>query len=362
MCTSPNYVGWSGKTTLKVIHNKVNLNESDLLTIPSDYIDSVSFGGVVPKFDFLGKQPYDKMKNIKSPWIQVPCGQCLECRIQQSKTWADRLVKESQYHSNNYFLTLTYSDDFLRSPSLIPDDFTKFIKRLRKKYPDLSYFMCGEYGDDSLRPHFHAIIFDLPLNDLTKDFCQFEVGSGPIKYKLNNGDDDYITGRLIHKLRFTADDLYYSPSIHQAWHYQGDITVGKVTFDSCQYVAGYVTKKYNKEHSAALNKLGLIPEYARMSHGIGLKFFQENDDWIMYDGHMIVGGNGKAHVSVLPRYYQKKFIEKYGENLFIPIRDERYYSRLNKISQRSFLHQDLDYTNRSKDYRLRKKQILRDKI
>ena len=43
-------------------------------------------------------------------------------------------------------------------------DFQKFIKRLRKDY-DIKYFACGEYGDKTLRPHFHAILFGVNFSD-----------------------------------------------------------------------------------------------------------------------------------------------------------------------------------------------------
>ena len=40
--------------------------------------------------------------------IDIPCGQCIGCRLKRSRDWATRCMLESGYHSSNTFLTLTY--------------------------------------------------------------------------------------------------------------------------------------------------------------------------------------------------------------------------------------------------------------
>ena len=120
--------------------------------------------------------------------IQVPCGQCIGCRLERSRQWAMRCVHEAQLHDYNSFITLTYDDQHLpQNASLRKEDFQKFMKRLRKEldYP-IRFFHCGEYGENAFkgkfssqpsvkrkqmkhleqyklsalgRPHYHAIIF-----------------------------------------------------------------------------------------------------------------------------------------------------------------------------------------------------------
>ena len=49
--------------------------------------------------------------------------------------------------------------------SLLRSDFQKFMKRLRKhaKSTKIKYYACGEYGTNyTERPHYHAIVFNLP--------------------------------------------------------------------------------------------------------------------------------------------------------------------------------------------------------
>ena len=71
------------------------------------------------------------------------------------------------------FLTLTYNDDNLPSDvGLHKDDLQRFFKRLRKALDTkkIRYFACGEYGDTTSRPHYHAIVFGLGLNEIDKKY------------------------------------------------------------------------------------------------------------------------------------------------------------------------------------------------
>ena len=47
---------------------------------------------------------------LVTEFVPIPCGQCIGCRIDYSKQWATRCMLESQYHDENYFLTLTYDE------------------------------------------------------------------------------------------------------------------------------------------------------------------------------------------------------------------------------------------------------------
>lgn len=324
MCTSPNTLVWNGRMTIDLkSHNEV------------------------PVYEFIGKVPYLKLLETSSPWIQVPCGQCLDCRIQQSRAWADRLIIEARNHEFAHFVTLTYDEDHMDSASLDPSHFNKFIQNLRNKFrgTKISYFMCGEYGGKTGRRHFHAIIFDCPLTDLSPVFKQ------------------QVNGRLINKIRRdNSDGLLYSPLIHKCWNYRGDISVGKVEYHSCQYVSGYVTSKYNKERQSFYDKYNLLPEYARMSKGIAKKYFDDNDSYLLFQGTYIVPSSGNAHISVTPRYYDKLFIKKYGEDLFLPIRYQRLDHRMNKLSCKKYLNTDNDTLNYFKDIKLRTRRKLRDAI
>jgi len=65
--------------------------------------------------------------------LELPCGQCIGCRLERSRQWAIRCVHEASMHENNCFITLTYAPEYLPPDGgLIKSDFQKFIKRLRK--------------------------------------------------------------------------------------------------------------------------------------------------------------------------------------------------------------------------------------
>lgn len=105
---------------------------------------------------------------------QVPCGKCSHCLRRRQRGWTFRLMEEAKHSSSCSFITLTYETAPLSPnglPTLDKTDFQKFMKRLRK-HPEclrkVKYYACGEYGSQTHRPHFHAIMFNLPLQWLNK--------------------------------------------------------------------------------------------------------------------------------------------------------------------------------------------------
>lgn len=102
--------------------------------------------------------------------LRVRCGRCVGCRMITARSWAIRCWHESLLHDVSSFVTLTYNDDNCDSEkSLDHRDCQLFIKRLRKRC-DVRFFLCGEYGPRTLRPHYHALLFgvspELPLEDI----------------------------------------------------------------------------------------------------------------------------------------------------------------------------------------------------
>lgn len=151
--------------------------------------------------------------------IQLPCGQCIGCKLQRSLMWAIRCVHESQLHTENSFLTLTYNDENLpQYGSLEKSHIPKFIRSLRKKHPGktIRYFMCGEYGEQLKRPHYHICLFG-------HNFPDREI------FLENEG---ILT--------------YTSKTLEEQWQ-KGFCTIGELNFDTAAYTARYITKKINGE-------------------------------------------------------------------------------------------------------------------
>jgi hypothetical protein len=142
------------------------------------------------------------------------------------------------------FVTLTIDDAHMRPRGHVyVSSLQKFLKRLRHHTGPFRYMACGEYGEQSGRPHYHLILFGV---DLIK------------------GREHYKTTRDGHK-------LWTHPSVSKAWKY-GFHTIGEVTFESAAYVAQYVTKKVN----------GSMADwhYLRFDPGKG-EFFQQNREFLL---------------------------------------------------------------------------------
>jgi hypothetical protein len=157
-------------------------------------------------------------------------------------------VNEASLHDRNCFLTLTYAPEFLpENGSLNVEDIQGFFKRLRRRIEPLPlrYFQCGEYGSLLSRPHHHAILFGFDFPD--KKLFQIRDG---VK-------------------------LYVSKMLSDLWPF-GYSTIGEVTFESCAYVARYVTKKITGE-LAEEHYQGRKPEYITMSRrpGIGRAWLEQ---------------------------------------------------------------------------------------
>ena len=103
--------------------------------------------------------------------ITVPCGKCAACLQNRRGEWTNRLKIELEDSISAFFITLTYNEEhvtFCDVPSLVKSDLQKFIKRLRKSIEPykIRYYAVGEYGTITNRPHYHIILFNLPVDKI----------------------------------------------------------------------------------------------------------------------------------------------------------------------------------------------------
>lgn len=205
--------------------------------------------------------------------MQINCGQCIGCRLERARQWTSRIQHETQLHSHSYFATLTYRDqDLPPHGALRKKDPQLFFKRLRHRFPGwrIRYFLCGEYGDSLLRPHYHAIIW------------------GPV-----------LTAQLVEEL----------------WKL-GYCSLAPVTVERAAYVAKYSLKKitgdrakahYSRTDPGTGEVIQLPPEYAQMSlrPGIASEWFNRYKS-DLYPSDFVVFRDQKMRV---PRYYDSKLSE-----------------------------------------------------
>lgn len=219
--------------------------------------------------------------------LALPCGQCIGCRLERSRQWAVRCVHEASLYENNCFVTLTYATEWLDpNGSLQHRDFQLFMKRLRKRYPQqkIRYYMCGEYGEQNQRPHFHACLFNFDFED-----------------------------KIAFKRTIEGNTLWESTALKQLWPY-GHASLGEVNFQTAAYVARYVMKKINgqqakKHYEKTDSETGEItnrkPEYTKMSlkPGIANAWLKKWTQDVYPHGKVII--NGKE--ANPPKYYDKLF-------------------------------------------------------
>lgn len=278
--------------------------------------------------------------------VEIPCGRCIGCRLERARSWAIRILHEAKLHQHNHFVTFTYNDASLPSsvqglPTLQPEHFTRFMKRLRKwnearlggegptapspcPLPQLPsaawkpthrpsaghstiggirYYQCGEYGETTSRPHHHAILFNLYLPDLK-----------PIR---------------LTRAKNPAHALYTSETLERIWSH-GIISVGRVTFETAAYVAAYVTKKITGP-KAEEHYRDRVPEYSTMSRrpGIGSGFAAQYENEIYEADSVIIRG-----LEMRPPKFYDRALEGRDPDRYYEVRDRRANAPRRKTTHR----------------------------
>lgn len=78
----------------------------------------------------------------------------------KAREWALRCQLELDEHESSRWCTLTYDDEHLPA-TLVKRHLSGFLKRVRARGERVRFFSCGEYGERTARPHYHAILFGL---------------------------------------------------------------------------------------------------------------------------------------------------------------------------------------------------------
>lgn len=288
---------------------------------------------------------------------RIPCGQCLECRLNKAKEWAFRCVKEAKYHKNNIMITLTYDDEHIPTAESINEetgeietnytlkyeDYQKFMKKLKKKlepkfkkprkkdfetfeefktadeeYKELvkkhsiRFYCCGEYGSDkeyidtkgntrkgTKRPHFHAILFNCEFPDMK-----------PWRMSVTEWSKE-------------KNMLYRSEILDKLWK-KGHAELNEVNFETCRYVAGYITKKYKGELAKKnYYKKNIVPPDTWMSRRPGIaKLFYEDNKEKFFKEMPLYAVTKKGLKKVKSRYFDKQ-MEKDDEEKYLEIKEKR---------------------------------------
>lgn len=268
-----------------------------------------------------GRRPKNMAESYEM--LDLPCKQCIGCRLEKTRVMAARMMHEAAYWEEMWgrysiFLTLTYNDQHLPMyGTLVKEHAQNFLKRLRRyiKPEKLRYYAVGEYGstcpDHEIekcsicgplqRPHYHMILF----------------GWAPAEREYLGDREGY--------------PIYRADIIEKAWrktvkpgHKKTEIgshEFGPCTYEACQYVARYLIDKQignNQDTADHYAKylwqidtwVDLPPEFAIISKGgntgkkgIGYQWYEQYRTDIYPQDECPIPG--RTNVGKPPRYYDE---------------------------------------------------------
>lgn len=206
--------------------------------------------------------------------VAVPCGKCPLCLARRISGWSFRLMEEDRVSTSSQFITLTYDTKTVPITkagfmSLSKEHLQLYFKRVRKAHPvdiRLKYYVCGEYGEESYRPHYHLLLFNA------------------------------------------------LPDTAQALWDKGDTFTGSVTGAS----VGYTLKYMCKARRIPLHRNDdRLPEFSLMSKKLGASYLKPNmiawHQANLLDRMYINIGDGKK--AAMPRYYKNKIYDQEQRNI-----------------------------------------------
>lgn len=221
------------------------------------------------------------------------------------------MIHESRLHASNCFVTLTYDDGRLPTGgTLVKRDAQLFFKRLRKRLGKhkIRFFLVGEYGEKTARPHYHAIIFGLWPKD-AKNF--------------SSADGNY--------------SLFTSGLLSAAWGL-GHVAFGDFSAATARYCAAYTVKKITghmaQHHYTRVDIDGemhqVIPEFSIQSRrpGIGADFYLANKNDFRSGDFALLEGKKKK----VPRYYDRLLERENLKNLELVKAQRKINARVHRAN------------------------------
>ena len=252
--------------------------------------------------------------------VPAPCGKCPECLKRNRMDWYIRNKIELQNSSNAFFITLTYNDENLPisdcngKPKFSKIDIQLWLKRFRKSLGSvgMKYFLASEYGGQFGRPHYHALLYNIPHEKVTQ----------------------------------------LSNILAQTWN-KGFVSASPISDRRISYVCKYMLQKTQrkKDYSDAEQ----CPFYlASRRPAIGSSYI--NDDNILYHlGNKTTQFNLFGLKTSLPQYYKRKIFDGYED-----IKEEIRNDYLNKVHSDYLVNRSIhdDFSTYCKTQRYRAKVAL----
>lgn len=279
-------------------------------------------------------------------YMVVGCGKCVICTEKKANEWATRAMCEAQTSTSHpYFITLTYNELNLPSDGVQKKHVQNFIKRFRinvERYTGIStnirYYACSEYGSNYHRPHYHLLLYNLPLlqpnhvQDLVQKSWSYAI-SYETSQQLPSDVDKY--GNPIYK---------YHDDDSNRWRKLLGYTHTKLANDgSTRYCMKYMHKE------------NVIPDgnnknfflSSRRNGGLGSRWLNEHieeyrDNYNYINVEFCDLWSGKNFTGILPRYFKDKIYPTIARLVPKEIRDKfKLWNYLSNVAN-SLIH--FDYT------------------
>ena len=237
----------------------------------------------------------DRDGDVVPMFLATPCRKCALCRKRNAREWMFRAVAETQYsRSVPYFVTLTYNNTFRPLDGVRKEDVQKFLKRLRQILvrdhnftEEIRYFAAAEYGSHTKLPHYHLILWNMPISFSAMDVYNVVLRAWSVRTRVYDKVDH----------RF-------------AWAYLGEI--GFVYCKPCtQGGIQYCMKYMRKESGIPTGRNPTFYLSSRRGGGLGYKWCLDHTLWFYQNPDVLTVEivdkfTGERFTSYIPAYFRRK--------------------------------------------------------
>ena len=237
----------------------------------------------------------DREGDVVPMFLATPCRKCSLCRKRNAREWMFRAVAETQSsRSVPYFITLTFNPSHRPVDGVDKKHVQDFLKRLRQilvrdhNYDEkIRYFAAAEYGSHTKLPHYHLILWNMPIHMSAMDIYQVVLQAWSERKRIYN--------KLTHRFD---------------WDYVGEL--GFVYCKPCTQGGIQYCMKYMRKESDVPK--GCKPTFylsSRRGGGLGYKWcldhvlwFYQNPDVLTIE--IVDKYTGERFTSYIPAYFRRK--------------------------------------------------------
>lgn len=282
---------------------------------------------VYRKDETLIQREQQRNPNNNHPYIYagyVPCGKCYQCLSYVRLQYQFRMEQEAANSVASYFITFTYSDEFVPSAGVDKTYLKKMVRYLKNDVGlNFTYYGIGEYGtspESSHRPHYHLMVF---LKENYKvEYLQ-------------------IIFSKAHSQRKNEGGIYtYQPL--------GFVQMSEITPARIGYITHYHTRPKQPPTTQYKNKTFQI-----LSKGLGSQLFNDVKilDYVKNSPNYIIHNMNHKQVP-LPYYYRRKYKiykdVKTRDNPFYRTKEEVNYVKDLKLQDKIRYSESLKEKDKSK--------------